>query len=134
MKKLREFKNAMTGIILGTLILFSHGCVYVVVGTVGALGGYVVSPDTVEGVLTGKNSEEVWDASLQVISNMGLIREKNESGGVLLASVSGTKVTVTITSLSKTTAKLSVKARKAFLPRIKTAQDVYIRIERALYE
>ena len=29
--------------------LCTSGCVYLVVGGIGALGGYVVSPDTVEG-------------------------------------------------------------------------------------
>lgn len=134
MKKIRELRNTVVGLILGTIIFLSHGCVYVVVGTVGALGGYVVSPDTVEGVLSGKSSDEVWDAVLKVVANLGIINEQNESGGVLLATVSGAKVTITTMPLSKSAVKLSVKARKAFLPRIKVAQDVYIRVERSLYE
>ncbi len=36
--------------VLLAAILSSGGCIYLVVGGIGALGGYVVSPDTVEGV------------------------------------------------------------------------------------
>ena len=110
------------------LMLFSSGCVYMIVGGIGALGGYVVSPDTVEGIITGKDLEEVWDAATEIVGIMGIVREQNEKSGIILAKIQGTKVTVTISRISQSSLKLTIKARKAFLPKIKVAQDVYIKI------
>ena len=47
---------------------------------------------------------------------------------MVLASVHAAKITVTMVTLSESTTKLTVKARKAFLPRISLAQDVFVKI------
>ena len=103
------------------------GCVYLVVGTVGALGGYVVSPDTVEG-MTANDKDALWDGAVDIVSIMGIIEEQQKSSGIIIAKVNGAKVTITITPLSKSTVKLSVKARKSLLPKISVAQDVFVKI------
>ncbi len=110
------------------LMLFSSGCVYLVVGGVGALGGYVVSPDTVEGILDNKAQGDVWQAAVDIIGVMGIIEESNEPGGIIIAKIQGTKVTIAIMEISADTVKLSVKARKAFLPKIRLSQDIYSKI------
>ena len=51
-------------ICLGSGIFSAQGCVYLVVGSVGAIGGYVVSPDTVEGTVE-RDFQEVWDSSFR---------------------------------------------------------------------
>jgi hypothetical protein len=107
--------------------LSASGCVYLVVGTVGALGGYVISSDTIEGV-TNNTKEEVWDAAKDIISIMGLIEEEQKSAGVMIAKVNNAKVTITTIPLSSSAVKLSVKARKSFLPKISIAQDVFVKI------
>ena len=126
-------RRSVSGILLCLLSLSLHGCIYLVVGGVGALGGYVVSPDTVEGVMSG-DFTEVWDRTMEVVSVMGVIQEQNEPGGIIIASIQGNRVTITLYSVSNSMVKMSVKARKAFLPRIRVAQDVYVKIEKALYE
>ena len=98
-----------------------------VVGGIGAVGGYIVSPDTVEGI-TDNDIAYVWDTAIETISVMGLINESEESSGMILASIHGAKITITIMSLSASTTKVSVKARKSFLPRISLAQDVFAKI------
>lgn len=118
----------LRGLLTGMLMLFSSGCIYLVVGSVGALGGYVVSPDTVEGVLDNKAQGDVWQAAVDIIGVMGIIEESNEPGGIILAKIQGTKVTITIMEISPDTVKLSVKARKAFLPKIRLSQDIYSKI------
>lgn len=118
----------LRGLLTGMLLLFSSGCIYLVVGSVGALGGYVVSPDTVEGVLDNKAQGDVWQAAVDIIGVMGIIEESNEPGGIILAKIQGTKVTITIMEISADTVKLSVKARKAFLPKIRLSQDIYSKI------
>ena len=118
----------LTGFFLASLVLSLSSCVYLVIGGMGALGGYVVSPDTVEGILTEKEQADVWQAAIDVVSIMGIISEKSEPGGVIVAKVENAKVTVTIFQLSKSTVRLTVKARKAFFPKIKIAQEVYVKI------
>jgi hypothetical protein len=113
-------------LLVPSLCLLS-GCIYLVVGGIGAVGGYIISPDTVEGI-TDNDAAVVWDTAVDTISIMGLITEENKAGSMLLATVNKAKVTITVTSLSQTSAKLTVKARKANLPKISLAQDIFIKI------
>jgi len=120
-------KNLLSRILLLPLILSMSGCIYLVVGSVGALGGYIVSPDTVEG-LTENEEVAAWDAAVDILSIMGTIQEKLEDAGIIFAKVSGAKVTITITPINQTTVKISVKARKHWLPKISVAQDVFVKV------
>jgi hypothetical protein len=121
-------KKILTGILLIGLAVSLNSCVYMIIGGMGALGGYVVSPDTVEGLLSDKDQRDVWDATVNVVSIMGLVSEKSEAGGMMVAKIQNCKVTITIFQMSKSMVRLTVKARKAFFPRIKVAQDVYVKI------
>ena len=103
------------------------GCVYLAIGAAGAVGGYVVSPDTVAGTVN-KSLDETWDTAKEIVRIMGQIQQENQPGGELIAMISGTKVTVTLTAINTTSTKLSVKARKSFMPKIDLAQDVYAKI------
>ena len=115
-------------------ILFNlSGCVYLVVGGIGALGGYIVSPDTIEGI-TATDSKEVFDKALQVVSILGLVTDQQKESGVIRAKIGASKLYIDITSINSTTTKISIKARKAFLPKISLAQDVYVKIMSQLGE
>ena len=103
------------------------GCVYLIVGSIGALGGYVVSPDTVEGT-TNHTFAQVWDAASDIIPIMGRPLQESQKEGRMKAIINNSKVTVTIMQYTPDMVKLSVKARKSFFPNITTAQDVYIKI------
>ncbi len=133
MKSPNKFKNLLVVVLLVPMLLSFSGCIYLVVGGIGAVGGYIVSPDTVEGT-TENDVMIVWDTAIEVFSIMGLIEEENEAGGMILGKVNGAKVTATIVSLSPTTTKVTVKARKAYLPRISLAQDVFVKIMSRLEE
>ena len=104
--------------------LCTSGCVYLVVGGIGAVVGYVVSPDAVEGV-TSYDTDELWDAVEEVVSVMGTISESKEASGLLIARVNGAKVIITITPIGKSSSKLTVKSRKGFFPKIGISQDIY---------
>jgi hypothetical protein len=123
MKK-RKFLAAALAVPLACML---SGCIYLVVGGIGAVGGYIVSPDTVEGI-SETETDQVWDAALEVLGIMGTIEEQNEAGGVILSRVSGAKIPVTLEALNATTTRVNVKARKAYLPRIALAQDVFVKI------
>ena len=103
------------------------GCIYLAIGAVGALGGYMVSPDTVEG-LAESDTGQVWDTAVEVVSIMGLVESQNEAGGVINARISGARVTVMIMEMSSSSVKVSVKARKFYLPKSSLAQDVFVKI------
>ena len=124
MKKLRQ---KLVVLFATCMLIFNSGCVYLVVGGIGAVGGYIVSPDTVEGI-TNSDVAYVWETAIETVSVMGLITESEEASGMILASIHGTKLTITVVSLSVSTTKVTVKARKAFLPRISLAQDVFVKI------
>ena len=124
----------LTGLLIVGLSCSFSGCVYLIIGGVGAVGGYVASPDTFEGLLMDKEQGDVWEAASDVISIMGIITERSEPGGIIVAKVQNAKVTVTIFQMSKSTVRLTVKARKTFLPKIKLAQEVYVKVVNELNE
>ncbi|MFA5088955.1 MAG: hypothetical protein WC552_07980 [Candidatus Omnitrophota bacterium] len=133
MKPFAARKRALLYLLLPLMMISLSGCVYLVVGGLGALGGYVISPDTVEG-LTARERKEVWNTSVEIVSIMGVIEEKQEAGGIIIAVVNGAKVTINILPVG-TSVKLAVKARKAgVFPKIGVAQDVYIKIMDRLNE
>ena len=126
-------KNFLICSCLLLLPLAFSGCVWLVVGGVGALGGYVISPDTVEGVAS-HSSEELFASAVKVVGIMGHIQAKNKTAGEISAQIAGAEVQVTVVAMNTQTARVRVKARKFFLPKIQTAQDVYIKIIEQLQE
>lgn len=126
-------KNLLIMILIIPLFITLAGCVYLVVGGIGAVGGYIVSPDTVEGV-TENDALTVWDAAVEIVSVMGIIEEQYEESGLLVAKINRTKVEITIISINDSIVKLRVKARRALMPRVSLAQDVYVKIVSYLNE
>ncbi len=107
--------------------LFSSSCVFLVVGTVGAVGGYAISRDAFEGV-SSKGQEELFSAAHKVLSIMGVITDERPKDGEILATVDGNHVIVDVIQINLTTSKLRVKARNAIFPRVGVAQEVYTKI------
>jgi hypothetical protein len=106
------------------------GCFYLAIGGVGALGGFSVSPDTVEGI-TSSNESTIFDTAIEICSVMGTILEQQQDAGMIVAKINGAKVTINILPVGmvgKDNFKLIVKARKINLPRISLAQDVFVKI------
>ena len=115
------------------LILFSSGCGVVVIAGLGALGGYVISPDTVEGIV-GYSEGELYSSAGDILSIMGTVSEQSKGTGHIVANLSGVRVTVDVIPQSKSTTRLRVKARKWVFPKIAVAQDVYMKVIRKLQE
>lgn len=109
------------------LSLMLSGCVPLVIAGAGAVGGYSVSRDTVEGV-TASSQDEIWDAAQKVLAIMGTLSESDRNKGEMKGQVNGATVTVSLLPINLTTTKLRVKARKNILPRVGVAQDVYTKI------
>jgi len=115
------------------LCVFSSGCVFLVVGGVGAVGGYAISRDTFEGV-SSKGQEELLAAAHKVLSIMGTITVERPKEGEIAAMIYGNHVTVDVIQINLTTSKLRVKARKNLLPSVGIAQEVYTKIMNQLEE
>lgn len=130
MKAVSIRKYVLMKILFIPFLIFFAGCYYAVVGVVGsvaALGGYIVSPDAVEGI-TEHDFDTIWSKADEIVSIMGKIKEQKRDEGVMLADVGGCRVIVTIITLTESTVKMNVKARKAFFPKINVAQDVFVKI------
>src|ERR1700734_547787 len=87
------------------LCIFSSGCVFLVVGGVGALGGYAVSRDTFEGV-SSKGQDELFASAHKVLSIMGTITDERPKDGELVATVYGNHVIIDVIQINLTTSKL----------------------------
>jgi hypothetical protein len=109
------------------ICIFSSGCIFLVVGGVGAVGGYAVTRDTFEGV-SSKGQEEIMTAAHKVMSIMGTITDERPKDGEIVGLVNGNHVTIEVIQINLTTSKLRVKARNAIFPRIAVAQEVYTKI------
>lgn len=125
--KKRRSHQIFVAVLLITLAVTVSGCVYLVIGGIGAVGGYVASPDTVEGFYDYPKSE-IWEAAMDIIPVMGIIEESDAAAGIIIAKVSRSKVTFTVTEFGGKSSEVSVKARKGLLPKISVAQDVFIKI------
>ena len=129
-----RFRKNVLAVILALLLPMGFcGCGVVIVAGLGALGGYVISPDTVEGIV-GYGEKELFSASTDILSIMGTVSEQSKSSGHLVAMVDGCRVTLDVLPMSKSSTKFRVKARKAFLPKIAIAQDVFAKIMNYLNE
>jgi sRNA-binding carbon storage regulator CsrA len=119
-------------LVFSVLILPFNGCVYLAVGSVGALGGYVASPDTVEGTIVDRDYDDVWTAVTDVLSQTGILEQQNQTGGIVEARVQGANVKVSVFHVGSNSVKLIVKARRSIFPKIKIAQEVYVKIVSSL--
>jgi sRNA-binding carbon storage regulator CsrA len=109
------------------LCVFSSGCIFLVVGGAGAVGGYAISRDTFEGV-SPKSQEEVMASAHKVMGIMGTITDEQAKECEIKGLVYGSRVTVTVIAINMNTTKLRVKARSNIFPRIAIAQEVYTKI------
>lgn len=128
MDRKKKMRSILWAIVLGLFCLGTTGCIYLVAGSVGALGGYAVSPDTVEGE-SESDYETLWDAANEVIGIMGTVNRKDYKMGTIDGTISSARISVDISQISSTQVRLRVKARKNMLPNIKIAQDVFVKIK-----
>jgi len=125
-------KNTLLSFLcLGALMVFLNGCVWLVVGGVGAVGGYAVTRDTIQGEYDAKFAD-AWRAAQSVCSTLGLVNSRDASAGVLEATIDRAKVRVEVTQITPEAIRLRVKARRGIFPRLGMAQDVFVKIGQRL--
>ena len=109
------------------LTMISSGCVFIIVGSVGALGGYAVTRDTIQGEYDA-NYSKAWRSSLDVCGILGRIVSKDTTKGIVDAEIENAKVRVEVTQLTPEAIRLKVKARKGIFPRLGIAEKVFVKI------
>ncbi len=103
------------------------GCVVLIAGSVGAVGGYAVTRDTIQGEYDIRY-QNVWKAAVQTCNTLGTVTTRDPDRGVIVAMIDRAKVRVEITQITPNATRIKVKARKGIFPRMGTAQDVFVKI------
>jgi hypothetical protein len=94
---------------------------------VGALGGYAISRDTVQGD-TDIEYDRFWNAVVTVARIKGTIKSEDYTRGYIIAEAESSKVWVRLIRLTKATTRLRVSARKYHLPNLNLAEDLFVKI------
>ncbi|MFA5038551.1 MAG: DUF3568 family protein [Candidatus Omnitrophota bacterium] len=117
--------------LLAVLPVCLTGCVWLVVGGIGAVGGYAVTRDTIQGEYDAKFAD-AWKSAQTVCSTLGVVTTRDKNAGVMEASVDRAKVKVEITQITPEAIRLKVKARKGIFPKIGIAEKVFVKIGQQL--
>jgi len=114
--------------IIPCILLSALGCAPLIVGgAVGALGGYAVSKDTIQGE-TDKSYDSLWKSALMVSNIRGQIKFEDRLKGYIELEAESSKVYIRLVRLTVTTNRLRVSARKYHFPNLNLAQDIYVKI------
>ena len=118
----------VTGLAIASFGL--SGCAVFLLGA-GAAGGYALGKDSVQNSYD-LSKDYVFRQSLTVANQMGFVTLEDQQHGRINLNIEGTTVSITVMPLTKKTVELKVKARKAVLPKIDVAQQVYNKIAERL--
>lgn len=106
------------------------GCAPLIIGTVaavGAVGGYAVSKDTVQGE-TDRGYSSLWQSAVEVAKIRGTIVNDNPTTGYIELKADSSRVWIRLVRLTRATTRLRVSARKFRLPNLSLAQDIFVKI------
>lgn len=121
-------KNTVTFILIMFMLMNISGCAPLIIGSaVGALGGYAISRDTMQGE-TDIEYDRLWNAMTTVARIRGTIKSEDYSKGYLNLEVESSKVWIRLIRLTKATTRLRISARKYRLPNFNLAQDIFVKI------
>ena len=118
------------------IILFLIPCIFVSIlgcaplivgGAAGALGGYAVSKDTIQGE-TDKSYDSLWNSALMVGRIRGQIKYEEMTKGYIELEAESSRVYIRLIRLTVATTRLRVSARKYHLPNLGLAQDIFVKI------
>jgi len=103
------------------------GCVVLIATSVGAVGGYAITRDTIQGEYD-VGLRDAFRASKEVCGMLGTVVADSASLGEVQATVDQARVTVTLTQLTREAIRIKVKARRGLFPRLGTAERVFTKI------
>lgn len=106
----------------------SLGCApLIVAGAVGAVGGYAISKDAIQGE-ADTDFDGLWNAALGVASLRGNVTIEDYSKGYIELVVDASKVYIKVIRLTRSATRLRVAARKYHFPNLNLAQDIFVKI------
>lgn len=107
------------------------GCAFLVIASVGAVGGYAITSDTIQGEYDIRFAD-IWREALETCDTLGYVTAKDPSVGTIHAEVDQAKVRVDVVRLTQEATRLKVKARKGIFPRRATAEKIFLQIVQQL--
>ncbi len=120
-------KFILLPVLMVFLIMSISGCVFMVAGGAGALGGYAVSRDTIKGH-SGKPYRSIWGSALRVARIKGKITMENKDNGEIEFEVKPSRVWVKLTKLTDASTEIRVSARRYSLPNLGLAEEIFVKI------
>jgi len=104
------------------------GCAPLIIGgAVGAVGGYAISKDSVEGA-TDKSYDSLWQAALTVSKIRGEIKFESKTKGYIELEAESSKVYIRLVRLTASATRLRVSAKRYHFPNMNLAQDIFLKI------
>jgi len=104
------------------------GCAPLIIGgAVGAVGGYAVSKDTIQGE-TDRSYDSLWEAALNVSKIRGEVKYEDKTKGYIELEAESSKVYIRLIRLTQATTRVRISARKYHFPNMSLAQDLYVKI------
>lgn len=104
---------------------------------VAMLGGVAILPVAVAATFIGRDSVEkefnsgadiVYQVSLEILGKMGKVTKENKAGSAINADVNGAQVSLKIDKKSGNKSKMTISARKYFLPKPEIAAGILYEI------
>jgi hypothetical protein len=123
-------KRKVLCLFLAPLLLLSlSGCAALIVGgAVGALGGYAISKDTIQGD-SDKAYESLWDSAMAIAKARGTINQENSQRGYIELQTDSSKVYIRLIRLTRATTRVRVSARNKYrMPNLNLAEDIFVKI------
>lgn len=122
-------RKVLLSLLVPFILLSLSGCAALIVGgAVGALGGYVVSKDTIQGD-SDKAYESLWDSAMTIAKARGTIKQENSQRGYIELETDSSKVYIRLIRLTRVTTRVRVSARNKYrMPNLNLAEDIFVKI------
>ncbi|MBL7151200.1 MAG: DUF3568 family protein [Candidatus Omnitrophica bacterium] len=114
-------------LLLALSLLNLCGCIPLVVGGAGVLGGYAIGRDNITGN-SDKPYNAIWRSALKAAKIKGKPTRENKEKGEIELEAEKSLVCIKLTKLTETATEIKVSARRYSLPNLKLAEEVFIKI------
>lgn len=122
-------KALIAAVLVPFLAIAISGCAPLLLMTVGGVGVYAISKDTIQGD-TDASYESLWGAALKVSRIRGTILEEDFNRGFIHVDANPNIIKIQFQRLTAATTKMRVSVRKykKMFPNIELAEQVFIKI------
>jgi len=111
------------------IMIIISGCLPAIIvgGAVGAVGGYAISRDTIQGE-TDRPYDLLWSSASTIAKVRGKIKSEDAVKGRIELEAESSRVYIRLDRLTQSTTRVGVSARKYHLPNMALAQDIFVKI------